>query len=305
MAPRQRNKDNAQLINYPGLGIYQDGRYYFQNPYTARQRSLKTRDFKQAVGRWALATAICNKAHGDNAGAALVASLQGSNKPISKGENIHLKDFIRKWRVEMLEPRKVTVKIKRDIGKPLTERTVEDYRKMAVQLERLPAGAFPIGAPGAVSKIRAMLSPWVTTPTHYNHLKAVLGRIYDHAVLIGLVERNPMRDIDKMAVAKREVLIPDEAYIAITSKMIVHRINRRVLDGQWRVKICDLFYMLSQQPVDLFSLRISQLVLDRGQYGEIHLSRAKTKVTGIIEMNREMRETVNWLIAFRTEQLRP
>ncbi len=139
MAPRQRNKDNAQLINYPGLGIYQDGRYYFQNPYTARQRSLKTRDFKQAVGRWALATAICNKAHGDNAGAALVASLQGSNKPISKGENIHLKDFIRKWRVEMLEPRKVTVKIKRDIGKPLTERTVEDYRKMAVQLERLPA----------------------------------------------------------------------------------------------------------------------------------------------------------------------
>lgn len=304
MAPRKRTKDNAHLINYPSLGIYTDGRYFFKNPYTGRQRSLKTRDFKQAVGRWALAKAICDKAHGDNAGAALLANLQGSNKPISKCENIHLKDFICKWRVEMLEPGKVTVKIKRGMGKPLTARTVEDYRKMAVQLERLPAGAFPIGALGALSKIRIMLSPWIATPTHYNHLKAVLGRIYDHAVLVGLVERNPMRDIEKMGVAKREVLIPDEAYKAITRKLMVHQMNKQVFDGQWRVKICDLFYMLSQQPVDLFSLRMSQFMLDHGQYGEISLSRAKTKVTGIIEMNREMRETVNWLIAFRTEQLR-
>lgn len=304
MTPRKRTTGNAHLSNYPGLGIYSDGRYFFRNSYTDRQRSLKTRDFQQAVARWALAKAISDKAHGDKAGTALVESLQGSNKHISKGENIHLRDFIRKWRLEMLEPGKVTVKIKRDIGKPLNKRTVGDYRKMAVQMEQLPSGAFPVGAPSVVTKIRAMLAPWVATPTHYNHLKAVLGRIYDHAVLIGLVERNPMRDVDKMAVPKREVLIPDTAYIAITSKMMVHRMNKQDFDGQWRVKICDLFYMLSQQPVDLFSLRISQLALDLGDHGEIRLSRAKTKVTGIIEMNREMRATVDWLIAFRARQLR-
>lgn len=303
MAPRIRTK-NEKLASFPGLGIYLDGRYFYKNPYTGRQRSLKTRDLKQAIARWALAKAICDKEYGDTTGQALAASLQGSNTPISKGDNVHLGNFIQKWRTEILEKDRVMVKIKRSQGKPLAPRTKEDYRKYAVQLESKAEARFPISSPKVLTEIRKLLAQWVSTPTHYNHLKAVLGRVFDHAVISGLIEKNPMRDIDKVAVAERTVLIPDEVYVRITGLLTVHKMNRRVYDGTWRAKFCDLFYMLSQQPVDAFALKLSQIDLTAGKHGEIKLSRAKTSVAGIIEMNAEMRAVVDWLIAYRASQLK-
>lgn len=300
---RPRKPDNGHLDNYPGLGLYSDGRYFFKNPKTGRHRSLKTRDLKQAIARWAVAKALVDKAYGDDTSSRLASSLVQSNTPTSRGAHAHLADFIRQWRTEVLEQDKVKVKIKRNQGKPLSGRTKDDYIKLAKQLETSPESRFPLSHPQQLSRLRQLLSPWITKPTHYNHLKAVLGRVYDHAVYMGLVERNPMRDVDKQAVARREVLMPDEAYLAITEQLTEHRLNKQVWDGRWRAYICDLLYMLSQQPVDAFSLRLSQLRLEAGEHGEIHLARAKTNVTGIIGMNAEMREVVDWLLAFRREQL--
>ncbi|MDP2141351.1 MAG: hypothetical protein Q8L20_11120 [Gammaproteobacteria bacterium] len=314
MAPRARTDSNNHLSRFPGLGLRKDGRYYFQNPYTGRQTTLKTKDLKQAIARWALAKALSDKAYGDQATTHLAQRLQESNTPVSKGSHIHLCDFLKKWRVEVLEQGKVTIKIKRNEGQPLAPRTQKDYTKQAKQLEKSPDAKFALSHPQSLQKIRILIAPWALKATTYNHLKAMLGRMYDHAVLVGLIDKNPMRDIDKLPVQERKVLVPDDAYIRITEQLLIHKENKRDMDGTWRVKICDLMYMFSQQPIDLFALRISQFHLEaidksdsnpiNWKHGEIHLARSKTSVGGIIEMNAEMRAVVDWLMDFRKEQFR-
>lgn len=304
MAPRDRSAENKDLAKYPGLGRYKDGRYYFQNPFTGRQRSLKTLELKQAIGRWALAKALCDKEYGDVAAARLAESLQTSNNPKQKGDTIIMAGYIQHWRENFLEKGKVLIKIKRGQGKPLTPRTQADYIRQAKQLESSPAAKFSLAAPNNLMMIRKLLAPWISRPTHYNHLKAVLGRVYDQAILEGLIDKSPMRDVQKLAVAGREVLMPDDVYTAVTKKLMTHEVMGKEFDGTWRAMACDLFYMLSQQPIDGFSLQLSQLDLQAGQYGEIKLARSKTGVAGIIEMNKEMRHVIDWLIAFRNEQLR-
>ena len=313
MAPRKRTPEFDHLSAYKGLGVYPDGRYYFQNPYTQRQASLGTRDLSKAIAMWTVSLALCQRHYADANAERIADRLQGSNVLKSKGANIHLRDFVAKWREEVLVADKLTVKIKRNQGRKVSERTQDDYRKVALQIERADGSDFPMSSPNCITKIRLMLAPWLSHPTHYNHMKAVLGRIYDHAVLSGVVERSPMKDIDKMPVEARKVLIPDDIYVKITESLMIHQDNGRTFDGTWRARICDLFYMLSQQPVDLFSLKLSQLSLieidksdedpENWKFGEIALSRSKTAVKGVIEMNEELRETVDWLVGFRQQEL--
>lgn len=302
--PRPRSGRNDDLKGYQGLGRYDSDIFYFTNPYTGKQVSLKTRDKEKAIALWAMAKALADKAYGDNAAAHLADRLQGSNNPKSKGATIHLCDFMKKWREDFLELGLVKVKIARNKGKKISDRTKSDYKKQCKQIEASPDARFPISSPKVITLVRKLLSNWIATPTHYNHLKAMLGRVFDHAVLEGLIEKNPMRDIDKLAVEERQVLIPDNAYVKITDKLMIHRHNKRNMNGEWRVKICELFYMFSQQPIDLFDLRMPQFELEEGAHGRIDLARSKTKVEGYIEMNAEMREVVDWLMNFRKEQLR-
>lgn len=304
MAPRPRSESNDDLKDYLGLGRYSDGRYFFRNPYTRVQVSLKTRDRNRAIALWALSKAMADKAYGDPSGASLAAKLQASNTPTSKGANIHLGDFINEWKRDYLDKGLVTIKIHRNQGQSLSDRTKKDYQKYCGMLTGTGKAGFPISSPQVLKQVRALLSQWIASPTTYNHLKALLGRVFDHAVLQGLVDRNPMRDVEPLAVAERKVLVPDEAYLNIVKQLKVHDYNKRTFDGEWRIYVCDLLYMFSQQPIDAFGLQVSQFRLDAGKYGEIDLARSKTGVAGIIEMNAEMRECVDWLLAWRKEQMR-
>lgn len=300
MPPRRRKPSNGQLQGYPGLGRYTDGRYYFENPSTGRQSSLKTKDLKTAISRWTVAQTLHQKTHGDTLLDELAERLQRNNRHKSKGEHILLADFIKLWRRDILEAGKLRVKIKRNQGKLVSPRTVEDYRAQALQLEDSPDSQFPLSDPDALRRLRRLLAPWVTKPTHYNHLKAVLGRVYDHAVSTGLVDRNPMKDIDKQAVSRREVMIAEDVYLAITQQLITHEYCRKSHDGEWRVRVCDLMYMLSQQPIDVFGIQLNQIDFVAN---EIVLARHKTKVEGVITMNDDLRETVEWLLNWRKQQL--
>ncbi|NMT64788.1 hypothetical protein [Marinobacter orientalis] len=146
-----------------------------------------------------------------------------------------------------------------------------DYASDARQLEQSDDARFPLSDPQILRKIRKLLSPWLPMPTRYNSLKNTLNRVFLHAVQEGLIDRNPMIDIRKAAEEKRKVLIPDEAYRKITEHLCVHRHNKRDMDGTWRAKICDLIYMMSQQPIDVFNLKESRGELydkpvDRGDY---------------------------------------
>lgn len=304
MSPRPRSADNEDLAGYEGLGRYKDGRYFFRNPHTGKQVSLKTRDLEKAINLHALAKALADKEYGDTSGAVLAERLIASNVPLSKGGNIHLCDLITEWKRDLLDKGLVTIKIKRNQGEALSPQTQKDYQKYCGMITGTGNAGFPVSSPNALRLTRALISQWAGTPTTYNHLKSFLGRVYDHAVLKGLIDRNPMRDIDKLAVPERKVLMPDDAYLRIVEQFRIHRHNKSEHDGEWRIRVADLLYMFSQQPIDAFGLQVAQFRLDVGKHGEIDLSRSKTGVAGIIEMNAEMRECVDWLLAWRREQLR-
>ena len=117
-----------------------------------------------------------------------------------------------------------------------------------------------------------------------------------------MIDRNPITDIQKAVERKREVLIPDDVYVAITEHLLVHKLNRRTYDGTWRAKICDLIYMMSQQPIDVFGLKETQINDDGGEFGEITFSRHKTGVGILLEMNAEPRQLVDWFRNWKREQ---
>ncbi|WP_228276655.1 hypothetical protein [Marinobacter sp. JSM 1782161] len=116
------------------------------------------------------------------------------------------------------------------------------------------------------------------------------------------------------------MLIPNEAYVAITDKLRVHKFNRRAHDGTWQVKICDLIYMMSQQPIDVFGLKDSQAevypapqevikkdekgaVVDQYQvYGMLRIKRHKTDIGIDIEMNEELADLITWFRDFKRSQ---
>ncbi|MCG8381797.1 MAG: hypothetical protein MJA28_06205 [Gammaproteobacteria bacterium] len=312
--PRNRKDNNEDLAPYPGLGRYADGRYYVVHPVTKKQASLKTRDFKQAVKLWGVLSATWKDVKADLVSQKLLNKLGDLETPKSAGRDIHLCDFLKQWREEILGYKKlpdgsiqlshcyVIAQRGKGRGKPIAEPTRRDYGADCLQLEAREDAKFPISDRQAVEKIRALLSQWLTKPTHYNGLRNTLTRALSHAVQTGVISRNPMRDIEKVLEPKREVKIPDEAFSAITTRLLTHNINKRVRDGEWRAKICDLFYMFSQQPIDVFGLMESNIHLDEGPFGEIHFARHKTGNVGIIEMNAELRELIEWFQQFKRSQ---
>ncbi len=213
-------------------------------------------------------------------------------------------------------------------GKPIASSTKCDYASDCQQLEASGDAKFALSDPDSLRKIRKLLSPWLDkptcsastilsghpncrrTPTHYNGLKNTINRVYIYAVKDGTVQRNPMIDLRKAVVPKRNVLVPSDAYIAITARLCVHRHNRRITDGTWRAKICDLIYMMSQQPIDVFGITEGQgeiysepvTVDDELIYGVISFARHKTKIGVGLGMNKELAELWQWFITMKKKE---
>jgi len=105
-------------------------------------------------------------------------------------------------------------------------------------------------------------------------------------------------------------LIPDDAYIAITTRLCVHKHNRRIMDGTWRAKICDLLYIMSQQPIDVFGIKESQgeiypepVTVDSELiYGVISFARHKTLEGVELDMNKELAELWQWFIKMKKQE---
>lgn len=331
MAPRKRKPGHEWLEQYPGLYINDFGVFYVQHPITKKKGSLKTKERAVAIRRWALLNERWEKERGDWETQALADRLISLSIPASEGDNLHLTDCLAKWRTSILGHRVVNKRVvwgeclviaKRGkaIGQPIATPSRIDYANDCQQLENEEAAKFPIGAPDIVRRIRKLLAPWLDKPTHYNGLRNTLSRVLSHAVQEGLIDRNPMLDITKASSQKRKVLIPDEAYTAITAKLCIHKHNKREMDGTWRAKICDLMYMMSQQPIDVFGLKDTQAQLfehprevikkdEKGAvverylvYGLLTIERHKTGVVIEIEMNEELADLVTWFRNFKKEQ---
>lgn len=309
----RRTLKHRSLAQYPWLYLRKDnGVYYVVNPDTRRQISLKTTDRSKAITRWAGLLRIWEQERGeydlDEAAQKLSTTSQ-----FESGSEVSLANYMRKWRTEVLGHGYKDGKIVwgecyvlsqrgRNRGKPIALASRRDYASDAQQLEASDDSDFLLSDPNILRRIRRLLAPWLTKPTHYNGLRNTLSRILMHAVQDGVIDRNPIRDIEKISEPKREVLIPDDAYVKITEQLCIHRINKRIKDGTWRAKICDLIYMMSQQPIDVFGLKEEQIKYDEGEFGEIHFARHKTGVPIIIEMNKELRDLIDWFRNWKRDQ---
>ena len=308
MAPRKRSDANAWMKDYPGLHVFPDGRFYVIHPTTARKASLKTRDKMTALKLYALLSAKWQPEKVNAVSNSVLMKLNNLEIPRSVGDDINFRDYAQKWRENVLGfkvdaagavtllPTKVT----KPNGKAIEPRTQRDYGRQCRQLELSEESTFPLSDKQLLRKTRKLMAAWADKPTHYNHLLAVISHIYRFAIIEGIISANPAREIDPMGTAKREVYINDADYVAITAAMIKHQHHGQVRDGEWRARICDLLYMLSSRPVDVFKIEEKKnLRLDLGEFGEIHFGHGKTKVDQIIAMNADMREVVDWFIAYK------
>jgi len=321
MAPRYRSEKHSTLHRYPGLYLNEDDVYFVVHPLTKKRGSLRTKDRNEAIRRWSIINQTWEAEVSEWQTDALAEKLNNLSTPASKGDHTLLRDYLQKWRTEILGH---TVKGKRTVwsecgvlslrgpnkGSPIAMATKVDYASDARQLELSENSKIPLSDPKILRKVRKLLAPWLPMPTHYNGLKNTLNRVFLHAVQEGIIDRNPMIDIRKAAEEKRKVLIPDEAYRKITEHLCAHRHNKRDMDGTWRAKICDLIYMMSQQPIDVFNLKENQGELydkpfNQGDYyvcGVIRFARHKTKVGIELEMNEELADLWKWFIEFKRKE---
>lgn len=331
MAPRNRKPENSWLTQYPGLHLDRNGTFYVRHPITRKQGSLGTKDRAIALRRWAMLYERWEQERNDWQSEALANRLVDLAVPKSQGDNIHLRDYMRHWRENILGHRVENGRViwseclvlalrGKNKGRPISGPTRTDYANDARQLEGMSESAFPLSDRELLKKTRKLLAPWLNRPTHYNGLRNSLSRVFAHAVQEGIIDRNPVTDIAKASEQKREVLIPDEAYRKITERLCKHKMNKREFDGTWRAKICDLIYMMSQQPIDVFGLQERQAQVfgkphrvtvkdEKGAvvdsylvFGILTLKRHKTDVGIEIEMNKELADLIIWLRTFKKEQ---
>lgn len=323
MPPRGRSQDNAWLKDYPGLHIYPDGRFYVVHPLTKKQASLKTRDRTTALQLYALVSADWKGQRVDAMADAVVKRLSGLAIPRTEHDDLTFREYARHWRENLLGfvvnadgsvTRRPTKLTKKNKGDPIEPRTQTDYGRQCRQLELSEDSDFRLSLPEAqlLHRTRKLLAAWADKPVHYNHMMAVVAHIYRAAIREGVagIARNPVSEIEKLGTSKRKVYIPDAHYVAITQQLMVHVHNGKTEDGEWRARICDLLYMLSSRPVDIFriseaNLRLPVVNMDLPEvardYGSIAFEHTKTDVGQVIDMNADMREVVDWFLAFKRQ----
>jgi hypothetical protein len=316
---RSRKPENEWLQSFPGLYMNRYGVFFVVHPKTGRRATLDTKDRPSAIRRWTAISQSWEKEINQWRSDLLVAKISALSTPHDPEGEMLLCDYMSTWRKkelghELVDGKNVWSECRltslRGGGKPLALSTKRDYASDCQQLEASGDAKFALSDPDLLRKLRKLLSPWLDKPTHYNGLRNTINRVYIHAVKDGTVQRNPMIDLRKAVVPKRNVLVPNDAYIAITTLLCVHRHNRRIMDGTWRAKICDLIYMMSQQPIDVFDIEEGQgeiyskpvTVDDELIYGVISFARHKTEIGVELSMNKELAELWQWFIKMKKKE---
>ncbi len=148
-------------------------------------------------------------------------------------------DYARHWR-----ERHLPVLLKRN-GKPLAAKTRADYSRMLEnEVEAHEPFQILAVAEVRVRDARTFLSRWISSPAYYNYVKAVLSRMFAQAVDEGLLDANPVTDVSRRAVARREVVVPQAHYLRVTGRM-----------EEWESRACDLVYLISHRPGDVLRLQ--------------------------------------------------
>ncbi len=299
------------MKDYSNLYVYPNGIYYAMHPNTGKKGSLETRDKATAIKIYRKLMLRWEDEREKRIADKFLERIEAMEVFKSSGDNIFLCDYIKNWRENVLgyiknengklqiNKTKALIMRGKKAGNLIRERTQIDYGRQCIQLENSEDCKFSINDKNIIKRLRNLLTPWLDQPTHYNHLLAVLSRVFDYAVKSALIDRNPVRDVDDLPTTSRKVYIPAEHYIAITDKLLIHRHNKRDMDGEWRVKIIDFMYALSQRPIDVFALSEDNIDNEKR---EIRFTHSKTDEPQIIECNDWLWEIISWFRQFKRSQ---
>lgn len=229
--PRQKNKDLP-----PGLYCYKGRSCYIKMHEEMEAVTLGTSDRAQALAIYWEFRPLYDAEQQNAAAAALVDRLQTAAKG---NDRLTVAAYARAWREQHLP-----TLLKRD-GRPLADKTREDYARMIKHQieEHEPFQTLAMTAL-RTRDTRQFLSRWIGNPSYYNYVKAVLSRMCQQAVDEGLLDANPVADVNRRAVRRREVVCPMPDYLAITAQL-----------QEWEARACDLIYLISHRPADVLRLQ--------------------------------------------------
>lgn len=227
--PRKHQKDLP-----PGLYCY-PGRSCYIQLGDMKPVALKTQDKAEALTIYWEFRRIWDAERAGQHAETLTERLAVAAKG---GDVMTIAAYARHWRETHL-PR-----LLRKNGKPLANDTREAYgRILEHQIEAdADLQQRAIGA-ASTRDVRQFLARWIATPNYYNHIKAVLSRMFQQAVDEGKLDSNPVADVIRRAVKRREVYCPMEHYLAITAEL-----------ADWQARACDLVYLISHRPGDVLAL---------------------------------------------------
>lgn len=185
-------------------------------------------------------------------------------------------------------------KLTKKNGKPLSDSVKASYRIILTNIVGHDFGQTPVSAFADLDDgprlVRAFLKPSLDTPSWYNTQLGVLSRLFARGVDKGDLARNPCDPVKSLHTPKREVYMPDEAYVAITGK----------LAEDWHevyAKCCDLIYLLSSRNTDALTLEESQI----GE-GRISFTAAKNEADIDMDMNEDLLALIEWFRAYKRRE---
>lgn len=227
--PRQRAKDLP-----PGLYCYKGRSCYIQLG-EMKPVPLDTQDKAEALAIYWEFRKTWDAQQAERQAEALAQRLAIAAKG---GDVMTVAAYARHWRETYL-PR-----LLRKNGKPLADDTREAYGRILEHQVEADADLqrCAIGAAGT-RDLRQFLARWIATPNYYNHIKAVLSRMFQQAVDVGLLDSNPVANVTRRTVKRRDVYCPMEHYLAITAALT-----------DWQARACDLVYLISHRPGDVLAL---------------------------------------------------
>lgn len=266
MAKAMTGKRRARNRNLPA-GLYKlpNGSFYTRHPMTRKAVYYGTTNESEAKAIHAPVWLQWQQDRINSKATAIVENTRAAADP--RGSETFA-GFCTRFRQDVLP-----ALLKRD-GKPLSMKTRADYdRMLRNQVE--PWKGFDSRLKAlTVDDFRSFLSQWIGSPNFYNYARALLIRVVDHAVDTGRLSLNPVRDITKRPVGKRDALITDDEYLRITGQL-----------DEAVARACDLLYLVSHNPVDVLGLREDQILAGSRQDNgrdrptiEIRFERQKTHV---------------------------
>ena len=256
--PRRNQKDLP-----PGLYCY-PGRSCYVQVGSMKPVSLNTQDRGEALAIYWEFRKLWDTERTTKQADSVAEKLELAAKG---GDVMTVADYARRWRTTHLP-----ALLKRN-GKPISDKTRGDYARMLENAVEVYDSFRSTSIGGARTRdVRQFLSQWIASPAYYNYVKAVISRMFAHAVDEGLLDANPVTEVVRRAVARREVVCPMADYLKITASL-----------EEWEARACDLIYLISHRPGDVLRLR-DQEPFVRYADGRVVISFTATKNEQAVEI---------------------